>query len=112
MWLLDKNVPRQIIPVLQSFSVPFDTAQKRNWGELRNGELLAAASSAGFTCILTRDVLFREEATEALKQHPHVAVILIVIPQIPGKQYGETFKKHWEKKAIIPIPGQLLIWPS
>lgn len=112
MWLLDNNVPRQIIPVLQSFSVSFDTAKQRKWGELRNGELLAAASASGFTAILTRDILFREEATKAFKNHPHMAIVLLVIPQMLGKQYAEVFAQAWAKKAIIPVPGQLLIWPE
>jgi len=111
MWLLDKNVPRQIIPILRSFSIALETAQQRNWGKLQNGQLRATASEAGFTCILTRDGLFRKDAGKALKEHPHMAIVLLAIQQMPGKRYGETFRTAWEKSPIVPSPGKLLIWP-
>ena len=112
MWLLDKNVPEQLIPVLRSFSIILDTAKNRGWGDLRNGELLSAASAAKFNCILTRDTLFQEDARKALEKHPHMALILLTIPQMPGKKYAETFLTSWKTGPIVPAPGQLLFWPK
>ena len=111
MWLLDHNIPHQLIPVIKALSISFDTAQQRKWEDLRNGELVATASAAGFTCIITRDILFREDASKALKKHPHMAVVLITLAQMPGKLYADAFRLAWSTKAITPIPGQLLVWP-
>jgi len=50
MWLLDVNVPRQIVPVLAEFGIEAETADSRGWNVLTNGKLLEAASRAGFRC--------------------------------------------------------------
>lgn len=111
MWLLDKNLPCHIEPVLRSHSIQFETVSLRGWDELRNGDLLEAASLAGFKCILTRDVLFKESATQALKAHPHMAIVLVKIPQLPGKAYAKKFADSLKRTAINPASGQLVIWP-
>jgi hypothetical protein len=51
MWLLDANM---------------DVHGQRGWKSLSNGELLRAAVDAGFKCLLTRDQLFGESASQAL----------------------------------------------
>ncbi|MBI1861403.1 MAG: DUF5615 family PIN-like protein [Deltaproteobacteria bacterium] len=112
MWLLDKNIPRHIEPVLKSNSIQFETVRARGWDELRNGELLRAASDAGFICILTRDVLFEESAKKALKAHPQMAIVLIKLPQAPGKEYSKTFSDLMQKSPIVPMAGQLVVWPA
>ena len=71
----------------------------------------AAASDAGFTCILTRDKLFQESASKVLKHRPKMAIVLLVLPQGRGRLYLESFKMEWQKKPITPIPGQVVLWP-
>ncbi len=112
MWLLDKNIPRQIEPVLKTNSIQFETVRACGWDELRNGELLRTANDAGFTCILTRDVLFQESAKKALKAQPKMAIVLIKIPQAPGKEYAKSFADLMKKSPIVPVAGQLVIWPA
>jgi hypothetical protein len=41
-----------------------------------------------------------------------MGIILITLPQMPGKLYAEAFKTAWVQLAIVPIPGQLIIWPQ
>lgn len=72
MWLLDANVDVHLAPILREFGVPCDTAASRGWKALKNGELVAAA--ADFDCILTRDQLFAESASGALRSFPSLAL--------------------------------------
>jgi hypothetical protein len=67
MWLLDINIPAQVGPVLKSLNIPFKFAANQGWGRLTNGALVAAASAAGFDCVLTKDARFDESAKRALK---------------------------------------------
>ncbi len=55
--LFDVNVPRPVSRVLTGHTVAF--ADKRGWRELSNGDLLAAAESAGFDALLTTDLNLR-----------------------------------------------------
>ena len=112
MWLLDHNVPRQLLNVLQSVSIPCDTTYNRGWNRLENGELVKRAAASGFSCILTRDKLFSQAARKVLKSNLNLAIVLLSIPQSTSKQYVTTFLKEWEKQSINPIPGQVVIWPS
>ena len=111
MWLLDNNLPLKVALLLESFSVRCDTAKNRNWTRLKNGMLVAAASEAGFTCILTRDKLFQESAAQVLKKYPSMAIVLLVLPQGRSRLYLESFKVAWQLKAIAPVPGQVVLWP-
>jgi hypothetical protein len=43
MWLLDKNVPVQLKPLLSEFGIESVTADSQGWGQLTNGKLVAAA---------------------------------------------------------------------
>jgi hypothetical protein len=58
MWLLDANMDVHLVSVLADFDIPCDTAGKRGWKALSNGELVSVAVDAGFRCLLTRDQLF------------------------------------------------------
>lgn len=51
--LLDEQLPRQLAPVLTGHEVR--TVQQESWAGLKNGALLAAAETAGFTVLLTGD---------------------------------------------------------
>jgi len=111
MWLLDHNLPVQLKATLQSLKIDCDTTRARGWDKLQNGELVAASFTAGFRCILTRDVLFAKEAEKALKSHASMAVVLLRVPQRRSIVYIQTFLTEWMKNPISPKAGQLLNWP-
>jgi len=50
MWLLDANMDVHLVSVLTGFKIPCDTAGKREWKALSNGDLVSAAVNAGFHC--------------------------------------------------------------
>ena len=54
-WLLDANVPTQLVLTLNGLGVEPATAASLGWKQLTNGRLVEAASNAGFSTILTRD---------------------------------------------------------
>ena len=51
--IFDHSTPKRLIPHLQGHSV--STAIECGWDRLENGDLLAAAESAGFDLLLTAD---------------------------------------------------------
>jgi hypothetical protein len=57
MWLLDANMDVHLVSVLSDRGIQCHTAANRGWEALPNGELVKAAVSAGFDCLLTRDRL-------------------------------------------------------
>ena len=111
MWLLDANMDVHLVSVLASFQIPCDTAANRGWKTLSNGDLVRAAVDAGFHCLLTRDQLFGESASRALKLFPEFAVVVVNVPQQPWPQYRERFIALWTVGPIEPIVGQLIEWP-
>ena len=111
MWLLDVNVPRQIVPVLQEFGIDAETAESRGWNVLTNGKLLEAACRAGFLCLLSRDRLFGESAARPLRAFPQIGIVVVALPQIRGRQYAESFRSAWEKCPISPRAGEAIVWP-
>src|SRR5690349_4511847 len=111
MWLLDANVDVHLAPILREFGVPCETAASRGWKALKNGELVAAAVAAGFDCILTRDQLFAESASGALKSFPSLALVVITISQEPWPRYRRSFLNAWAASPIEPLTGRLIHWP-
>jgi predicted nuclease of predicted toxin-antitoxin system len=81
VWLLDANLDIRISQLLDEFGIESQTAQSRGWKHLKNGQLVSAAVAEGFTCMLTRDQLFAESASGALKRFPQFAVVLIQLKQ-------------------------------
>jgi hypothetical protein len=55
--LFDVNVPRPVSRFLPGHTIAF--ADKRGWRALSNGDLLAAAETAGFDVLLTADLNLR-----------------------------------------------------
>jgi len=108
MWLLNHNLPRQLAPILIELGVQCEATSSRGWEQLRNGELVHAASKAGFTTILTRDCGFGGQAQKA----PQVAVVLITLPQLRGAAYAEAVRQAWRQKPIHALAGQILRWPK
>ena len=49
MWLLDANMPVQLVALLKDLGVDADSAVARGWNTLSNGSLVAAAAQAKFT---------------------------------------------------------------
>lgn len=111
MWLLDHNLPRQLIPVFQTLGIQVETTISRGWEKLSNGELVQSAATARFDCILTRDAAFGHSAEKALKRFPHVCVVLITLPQQRGGAYARAFQEAWARKLIVPVAGKLIRWP-
>jgi hypothetical protein len=64
VWLLDANMDVHLVSVLTGFKISCDTAGKRGWKALSNGDLVNVAVDAGFHCLLTRDQLFGESWAE------------------------------------------------
>jgi hypothetical protein len=108
MWLLDANMDVHLVSVLSDFGISCDTAARRGWKALSNGELVTAAVTAGFVCLLTRDRLFGESASRALKSYPQFAVVVIDIPRQPWHEYRAGFVAQWLKRSIEPWTGSLL----
>jgi hypothetical protein len=111
MWLLDANMDVHLVSVLTGFKIACDTAGKRGWKALSNGDLVSLAAAAGFRCLLTRDQPFGESASRALKQFPQFAVVVVNVPQRPWAQYREQFLARWREHPIEPIAGRLIQWP-
>ena len=110
MWLLDANMDVHLASVLTGLGIHCDTAAKRGWKALSNGDLVRAAVDAGFRCLLTRDRLFGESASHALKSFPQFAVVVVNIPQRPWAEYREQFVARWTKLPIEPVAGRLIDW--
>jgi hypothetical protein len=111
MWLLDANMDVHLAEVLRGLGIPCETAKNRGWRTLSNGDLVAAAVAAGLPCLLTRDQLFGESASRALKTFPEFAVVGINIPQQRWQQYRGRFVAWWAERPIMPVPSQLTRWP-
>src|ERR1039457_4127196 len=88
-----------LVSVLTGFKISCDTAGKRGWKALSNGDLVNAAVDAGFLCLLTRDQLFGESASRALRRFPQFAVVVVNVPQRPWPQYREQFLAGAPKRA-------------
>jgi len=111
MWLLDANMDVHLVSALSGFGISSDTAGNRGWKALSNGELVAAAVTAGFVCLLTRDQLFGQSASRALQSFPQFGVVVVNIPQQPWRQYRDQFAAIWAERPIQPAAGQLIQWP-
>jgi len=112
MWLLDANVDVHLVPFFRERGISCDTAGHRGWKALSKGELVAAAYAKGFRCLLTRDRLFGESASEALKSFPEFAVVVITLPQQPWAQNRQRFLESWAASPIQPESGCLTYWPK
>lgn len=112
MWLLDANMDVHILDVLSELGVPCDSAIRRGWRELANGDLVSAASEAGFTCLLTHDRFFAESAAASLKSARSFAIVVIHLPQRPWRAYVTQFRQAWEREPIVAAAGSVIDWPS
>ena len=97
--------------MLVEFGIGCDTAANRGWKALSNGDLVATAAAAGFHCLLTRDQLFGESASHALKSFPQFAVVVVDLPQQRWPEYRERFLAAWAASPLQPVAGSLIHWP-
>jgi|SRR6185312_13922972 len=104
MWLLDANMDVHLTSVLAEFGIASENV-------LSNGQLVTAAVEGGFDCLLTRDRLFAESASRALRLHSNFAVILINLPQQRWPEYRQAFLRAWASSPITPQAGCLIEWP-
>ncbi|MEK7408263.1 MAG: DUF5615 family PIN-like protein [Acidobacteriota bacterium] len=111
MWLLDANMDVHLLSLLREYGIDCDAATRRGWRALDNGELVAAAAGAGFTCLLTQDRLFGEAAASRLQLFPHIAVVIVHLPQRPWRLYQEDFRAAWAASPLRPVPGKVVHWP-
>jgi len=111
MWLLDANMDVHLTAVLADLGLSSATAASRGWSALANGDLVATAAAAGFECLLTRDQLFAQSASRALRKYPAFAVVVVDMPQQPWQQYRARFLAAWTASPIRPVPGRLTRWP-
>jgi hypothetical protein len=51
MWLLDANMDVHLVSVPTGFKIACDSAGKRGWKALSNGDLVSLAAAAGFWCL-------------------------------------------------------------
>ena len=112
MWLLDVNMPLGLGPVLRDLGIEAHTARSRGWDMLSNGDLIGAASTDGFEAMLTRDRLFAEAATKALRRHSRFSVVVVSLPQLRGAHFIEAFRKAWGRQRIDVVPGSSIYWPT
>ena len=48
MWLLDHNLPIQLLECLKSLNIESDSTANREWQELTNGKLVSSAAGGWF----------------------------------------------------------------
>lgn len=110
MWLADVNVPSKITKILEKYGIDCHRTDQKGWAKLQNGALVSLAVANGYTCILTRDRLFGESASRALKKYPQFSVVLITLRQAKENEYCKSFTKTWMKNPIEPVAGELIVW--
>lgn len=112
MWLLDANIPIQLVGLLRDLGVEADSAVGRGWNTLSNGNLVDVAVEAHFTALLTRDRLFGESAARALRINNEFSIVRVALPQLRASQFLAAFRTAWQAEQIVPVPGRMIEWPA
>jgi len=112
MWLLDANMPVQLVALLKDLGVEADSAVARGWNTLSNGSLVRAAARAKFTVLLTRDRLFGESAAGALRTNSEFCIVRVTLRQLRAAAFLQAFRAAWNEARIIPVPGGMIEWPA
>ena len=112
MWLLDANLPVQLVALLGELGIEADSAVARGWNTLSNGSLVSAAVEAKFSALLTRDRLFGQPAAQVLKVHGEFGIVRVTLPQLRASQFLAAFRAAWQTARIIPAPGRMIEWPA
>jgi hypothetical protein len=111
MWLLDANMPVQLVALLSDLGIEADSAIARGWNTLSNGNLVRAAVQANFAVRLTRDRLFAESAASALKANSEFFIVRVTLRQLRAGPFLQEFRTAWQQARIIPVPGRMIEWP-
>jgi predicted nuclease of predicted toxin-antitoxin system len=111
MWLLDVNLPTALTQLLHSYGIVAETTAARGWRDLTNGALAEAASREGFRVVATRDRRFGISAGSALAALPHLAIVVVRLPQAREAEYLAAFSAAWRRRPIEPIAGTIIEWP-
>ena len=112
MWLLDANMPVQLVALLGELGIEADSAVACAWNTLSNGALVSAAVTAKFTALLTRDRLFGESAAQALEVYSKFGIVRVTLPQLRANQFLTAFRAAWQTARIVQAPGQMIEWPA
>jgi len=115
MWLLDANMPVQLVALLAELGVEAESAVSRGWNTLGNGALGSAAAQAKFTALLTRvtrDRLSGESAASVLKGHREFCIMRITLPQLRASQFLQAFRAAWQNSRIVTASGKMIQWPA
>ncbi len=112
MWLLDANMPLQLVALLRDLGIEADSAVARGWNTLSNGRLVEAAVHANFAALLTRDRMFGMSARSVLKKYAEFCVVRVTLAQTRAPQFLSSFLSVWQREPIRPVPGQTIDWPA
>jgi predicted nuclease of predicted toxin-antitoxin system len=112
MWLLDANMPVQLVALLSDLGIEADSAVARGWNTLSNGSLVSAAVRAQFTVLLTRDRLFGESSASALKTNRDFCIVRVALRHLRAGAFLQAFQAAWNRERIIPVPGRMIEWPA
>jgi len=108
MWLLDANMPLQLVALLRDLGIEADSAVARGWNTLSNGRLVEAAVHANFAALLTRDRMFGMSARSVLKKYAEFCVVRVTLAQTRAPQFLSAFLSVWQREPIRPVPGQTI----
>jgi predicted nuclease of predicted toxin-antitoxin system len=112
MWLLDANMPLQLVALLRDLGIEADSAVARGWNKLSNGLLVEAAVDANFAVLLTRDKMFGRSAGSVLKKYPEFCVVRVMLAQTRAPQFVSAFLAECQREPIRPAPGRTIDWPA
>jgi len=112
MWLLDANMPVQLVTLLRDLGIEADSAVAHAWNNLSNGSLVSPAVQAKFAVLLTRYRLFGESAAGALRTNSQFCVVRVALPQARADAFLQAFRAARRKVPIAPVPGQMIVWPA
>jgi len=93
MWLLDANMPVQLVALLKELGIEADSSGARGWNTLSNGSLVTEAVRRNFSALLTRDRLFAETASQSLKVHKDFCIVRVRLPQVRANQFLAAFPR-------------------
>jgi|SRR6185437_7519279 len=99
--LLDENVPIDMIPVLRSRKCDAESVNFIGWKGIQNGDLMKRARD-NFDLLITRDKDF-DQAFLRNYVNESFGIVLLAIPQQPGRAYAHAFAALWPPDAQVFI---------
>lgn len=108
-WLLDHNVPKQLVEWLRGKGIVAETAFGLGWHDLDDQELLKRANES-HQVLLTRDKRFAEAAGFPTTGQG-LSVVILQLPQAPAAAFVAAFELAWAAGAVQPKAGAVTLWP-